>query len=438
MLKRKIAKNIEEHFSSNDGTALLIDGARQVGKTYIINHVAQKFFKNYIEINMLEDSLNKREFEDVKSTEDFYFQVSTSFGDKLNTYQDTVIFIDEIQAYPHLLTLLKFLVDDKKYHFIASGSMLGVALSKTLSIPMGRIKTLRMYPLDFEEFLLANNYSKSAIKTLKDKFMNKQTLSEANHNKLLDLFKKYLIVGGLPRAVDEFVKTTNVYSVRTIQDTIYEYYKIDAAQYSKENKLKIQELYTSVVSFMENKKKRVFYKNIENENGKRFENYKDEILYILSSGICLGVNAISDPKFPLAQSFSKNLIKLYFNDAGIFSNLLYKTNIDAIMKDIKTINLGALYETVVACELAAHKDNLYYYDNRNKGEVDFLVDDHSDLSIIPIEVKSGRDYSIHSALNNLTSNQSYNIKSAYVLSNNRDIYTNGKIIYSPIYNIMFI
>lgn len=438
MLKRKIEKHIEEHFTSMNDTALLIDGARQVGKTYIINHVANKFFKNYIEINMLQDSLNNQEFANIKNTDDFYFQVSTNFGDKLNTYEDTIIFIDEIQAYPHLLTLLKFLVDDKKYHFIASGSMLGVALSKTLSVPMGRIKTLRMYPLDFEEFLIANSYSQSAINTLRNMFINRQTISEANHNKLLDLFKKYLIVGGLPQAVNEFIKTSNVLSVRNIQDKIYEYYKIDAAQYSKENKLKIQELYSSIVSFMENKKKRVLYKNIENKNGKRFESYKDEILYLLSSGICLGVNAISDPKFPLVQSFKKNLVKLYFNDAGIFSNLLYKTNINAIIKDVKTINLGALYETVVACELAAHKDKLHYYDNRNKGEVDFLVDDYTNLSVVPIEVKSGRDYSIHSALNNLTSTDTYNVQSAYVLSNKREIYTKGKIIYSPIYNIMFI
>ena len=411
MLYRKIEKLIEEHLKSDTQKILLIDGARQVGKTYIIRYVGQRLFENFIEINMVEDSIGDRLFANTKTIEDFYLQVSMIAGNKMKAKSDTLIFIDEIQAYPHLLTLLKFLSQDNKFTYIASGSLLGVTLSQTTSIPIGSIRKVRMYPLDFEEFLYANGMNEFVISAVQNKFKKLQSLDENMHNKMMDYFQKYLLIGGLPDAVN--------------------------SKYDEEKKLKIRRIYDLIPSNMENKKKRVIAKNIENKKGKTFTDYSDEFEYLISAGIALNVQAISNPVFPLIESTGKNLLKLYLNDVGILTSILYGNNIRAILDNKSSINLGSVYETVVASELTAHGYKLFYYDNRSKGEVDYLIDDYNSLSAVPIEVKSGKDYTVHSALNTFVQNEDYHIKKAFVVSNERKVQTKGKITYIPIYYIMF-
>lgn len=172
--------------------------------------------------------------------------------------------------------------------------------------------------------------------------------------------------------------------------------------------------------------------------GKGFRDYQNEFDYLISSGIALGVQAISKPVFPLIQSSSKNLMKLYLNDVGLLSAILYGNNITAILNDEKSINLGSVYESVVASELSAHGHRLFYYDRRGKGEVDFLIDDYETLSVLPIEVKSGKDYAVHSALNTFLKEEAYPVKKAIVLSNEREITKKGSITYLPIYFVMFL
>lgn len=437
MLFRKIESLIEEHLKSDTKKILLIDGARQVGKTYIIRYVGEKLFENFIEINMVEDSLGDRLFAETKTVEDFYLQVSMLKGEKMKEKENTLIFIDEIQAYPHLLTLLKFLSQDNKFTYIASGSLLGVTLSQTTSIPMGSIRKVRMYPLDFEEFLYANGLNELALSSMRKKFEHLESLDEPMHNKMMDLFRKYLLIGGLPDAVNAYLETKNIKAVREIQTETHSYYAADAAKYDEKNKLKIRRIYDLLPSNMENKKKRVVAKSIEDKKGKTFNDYVDEFEYLISAGIALNVQAISNPVFPLIESTGKNLLKLYLNDVGILTNILYGNNIRAVLDDEKSINLGSVYETVVASELTAHGFKLFYYDNRSKGEVDYLIDDYDSLCTVPIEVKSGKDYTVHSALNTFVKNEDYHIKKAFVVSNERTVKQNGKITYIPIYYIMF-
>ncbi len=440
MLYRKIEATIKEHLLSRTQKILLVDGARQVGKTYIIRHVGQNLYPNFIELNMIEDSIGPRLFANVHSVEDFYLQVSMIAGDKVGTKEDTLIFIDEIQAYPHLLTLLKFLSQDNKFTYIASGSLLGVTLSQTSSIPMGSIRKIRMFPLDFEEFLYANGFNELVISSIQNKFENLEPLDETTHDKMMDLFYKYLLVGGLPDPVNIYIETKNIHHVREAQNETHEYYAFDASKYSTDNannKLKIRRIYEMIPSNMENKKKRVVAQNIEGKKGKVYSDYADEFEYLISAGIALPVNAVSTPVFPLIESSGKNLMKLYLNDVGILTGILYGNNIRAILDNEKSINLGSVYESVVASELATHGHKLFYYDNRSKGEVDFLIDDYESLSTVPIEVKSGKDYSVHSALNNFTKNDDYHVKKAFVISNERVIKTKGKIVYLPIYYVMF-
>lgn len=438
MLYRKISAVIEEHLKSDSDRIMLIDGARQVGKTYIIRYVGQKLFRNFIELNMIEDYIGERLFANVRTVEDFYLQVSMLAGNKMGDKSDTLIFIDEIQAYPHLLTLLKFLRNDNRFTYIASGSLLGVTLSMTTSIPMGSIRKTRMFPLDFEEFLRANGMNELAVSSLRRKFERIESLDETTHQKMMDLFRKYLLVGGLPDAVNAYLETKNIVTVREIQSEIHDYYAADASKYGSEHKLKIRRIYDLIPSNLENKKKRVVAANIENKRGKTFADYQDEFEYLISAGIALSVQAISNPAFPLIQSSGKNLLKMYLNDVGILSGILYGNNIRAILDDERSVNLGSVYESVVASELIAHGHKLYYYDNRSKGEVDYLIDDYDSLSAVPIEVKSGKDYTVHSALNTFVKNEDYHVKKAYVLSNSGEIVKDGKVIYLPVYFVMFL
>ena len=437
MLFRKISSLIEAHLKSTSRRILLIDGARQVGKTFIVRYVGQKLFDNFVEINMLRDSEGDRLFAGIKNTEDFYLSLSTVAGNKLKGRDSTLVFIDEIQAYPHLLTMLKFLSDEGRFTYIASGSMLGVTLAQTSSIPMGSIRRERMYPLDFEEFLYACGFGASALERIRAKFESLESLDSTMHDRMLDLFRKYLLVGGLPDAVNAYINERNIVSVRAVQLETHDYYAADASKYDAERKLMIRRIYSLIPSNMENRKKRVIAQKIEEKRGKTFRDYSDEFEYLTGAGIALNVQAISNPSFPLTQTESKNLLKLYLNDVGILTALLYGNNIRAILGDERSVNLGSVYETAVASELTAHGFPLYYYDNRSKGEVDFLIDDYDRLSVVPIEVKSGKDYMIHSALNHFVSNEDYRVSRAFVLSNSREVAVKEKIIYIPVYYVMF-
>lgn len=439
MLFRKIENQIEKHLVSGNDKVLIVEGARQIGKSFIIRHVGQRLFPNYIEVNMEADKAGAHLFAEAKTPADFYMALSTVAGDKMGDKHSTLIFIDEIQAYDHLLTMLKFLRDDNRYTFIASGSQLGITLKQTSSIPLGSIRILNMFPLDFEEFLIANGVGNGFIDDMRDRFLRHEPLPEALHNRILDLFRKYLITGGMPDAVNTFISTQNIHDIREIQRNIHHLYGVDASRYEAANKrLHIQRIYDMIPSNMENRKKRIVAQQIEGKVGKRMTDYLNEFEYLISSGIALEVKAISKPSFPLIENSGKNLLKLYMNDVGLLTGTLYRNNILPIMNNELSINLGSVYETVAAQELLAHGFHLFYYDNKKNGEVDYLIDDFENLSVIPIEIKSGKDYTRHSALSHFLTIPEYNVKRAYVFSNARDIHTEDRITYLPIYYIMFL
>lgn len=438
MLKRKIQAEIREYLTSDSNKVLVIDGARQIGKSYIIRYEGERLFRNYIELNMVEDKKADRIFENVKDVQDFYFKVSLVAGDRMNRKEDTLIFIDEIQAYPDLLTLLKFLKDDDKYTYIVSGSQLGIALNETLSKPGGRMRKVRMYPMDFEEFLWANGVGEDAIATMAGHFEAREALDEGSHSFIMDLFRKYLLVGGLPDAVKAFISTRNLVEVRKVHEEIHTLYKEDCSQYDKEHRLVIRRVYDLIPSNLENKKKRVQINDISGKRGKCTADYREEFEYVINSGIGLEVKAISNPRFPLADSEKKSLLKLYLNDVGLLTNVLFRYNAKAVLDDLPSINLGSVYENVVASELAAHGYIMCYYDSKKNGEVDFLIDNYDTLSTMPVEVKSGKDSSEHSSLDKFLATPDYHIQNALVLDNIREIRQDGKTTYMPVYFIMFL
>ena len=439
MLYRKITSYIEDYLRSDSDKILILQGARQIGKSFSIREVGTRLYSNYVEINFVEDDEGEQLFKNIHKKEDFYLTLSMVAGDKLSHRNDTLIFLDEIQHYPQYLTMLKFLREDNRFRYIASGSLLGITLQDTTSIPVGSITVKEMFQLDFEEFLIANGVGADAIASLRHSYNNRQSLSEEYHNYVLDLFKRYLLVGGLPDAVNTYLNTHNIVKVREVQDDIRSLYGSDASKYEKEHskKLLIRRIYEMIPSQMENKKKRVVAQDIRGKKGDRFDQYKEEFEYLISSGISQSVHAISNPHFPLSESLQKNLLKLYLNDVGLLTGLLYRNNIRPVLDDVCSINLGSVYENVVAQELRAHGHKLFYYDNRKQGEVDYLVDDHLSMAPHPIEVKSGKDYTIHSALNNLMKNPDYHILSSTVISNEREVHQDGNITYMPVYFVMF-
>ena len=359
---------------------------------------------------------------------------STPLGDK----SDTLVFLDEIQSYPHLMTMLKFLNQEGRYRFIASGSELGVALSETPSVPLGSVEIQQMYPLDFEEFLWATGIGKEWIADIREHYLKEEPLDESTHNLLLKRFQYYLLVGGLPDAINKYLEDRNMVRVRKVHKDVHDLYRIDASQYDEERKLKIRRIYDLIPSNLENKKKRIVYQQIENKKGKHFADYADEFEYLTNSGVAIDVLAISNPRFPLVESEQKRLIKLYLNDVGLLTYMLYGLNVNAVLQDIKSINLGTVYESVVAQELHAHGFPLHYFDNKKKGEVDFLIDDDNRLQVLPLEIKSGKDYTEHSALTKFLESPEYGIEKAIVFSNERRIYQKKGVTYLPIYYCMFI
>lgn len=438
MLYRKFAAHLEQFLQNEPNKILLVNGARQIGKSYIVRYVGSRMFKNFVEINLKADKEGAGIFATVRSRDDFYLQLGALAGNKLGNNKDTLVFLDEIQSYPHLMTMLKFLNEDGRYRYIASGSELGVALTQTPSVPIGSIAIEQMYPLDFEEFLLAMGCAQATIDGVEECFKKGQSLNDSLHNYMLQQFKIYLLVGGMPDAINKFIENRNIAHVRDIQRDIHALYRIDASQYDDEKKLVIRNIYDLIPSNMENKKKRIVVKNIEDKAGhKQFSDYADEFEYLTNSGVALAVRAISNPKFPLIESESKNLLKLYLSDVGLLTNLLYATNINAVLGDVCSVNLGSVYESVVAQELHAHGYALHYYDNKQRGEVDFLIDDYSTLTVLPIEVKSGKDYKVHSALDKFLATTDYHITRAVVFSNEQNVHVEQGITYMPIYYVMF-
>jgi len=436
VLYRKAEKTIRDFLSQETDKVLVVSGARQVGKSFLIRRVGKELFKNFVEINLIEDFSGSRNFEDIHTKEDFYLVLSAIAGDKLGNSKDTLIFLDEIQQYPELFTLLKFLREDNRFRYVASGSLLGVSLKKSTSIPLGSIQILQMYPLDIEEFFIACNVGNEVKDHLFSCFMEKISPKENIHRICLDLFKKYLIVGGMPDAVKTYLSTHNIVRLRRVQDDVRDLYGLDAGKYDAQHQLKIKRIYDMIPSNLENKKKRLVFNQIENKPA-RGDQYFEEIDYLVSAGIALEVKAVSNPVFPLVQSSRKNLVKLYLNDVGILTSVLYRNNVKAILSDENSVNLGSVYENVVAMELSSLGHRLFYYDNRQKGEIDFLIDNYSDLSVLPIEVKSGKDYKRHNAISSFVKNKKGEVR-GIVLSNSGTLENKDGLLYLPVYMSMFL
>jgi len=431
MIKRKIENRIHE-FYKKDKKALLITGARQVGKTYIIREVGKADFESFIEINFLENRTAQSLFENARSSADILLRIS-AITDQPLIPGKTLIFFDEVQECKEIVTAIKFLVDEGSYRYILSGSLLGVDLKDIRSAPVGYMDIFEMYPLDFEEFALASGVSEHVIDSLRNSFSSYTPVDAIVHEKMMDLFRLYLIVGGMPSVVARYLATNNLQEVTQEQRAILALYRQDIAKYDPNNKLYLEDIFALIPSELNSKNKRFILKNL-NENFK-FSRYQNSFLWLKNAGVALPTFCVTEPTVPLMLNKSANLFKLFLSDVGLLASM-YMDGIQLkLLNREKDINFGSIYENAAAQELKAHGYDLYYFNSKKQGELDFVIERGGD--VLPIEIKSGKDYQRHAALDNVMGNKDYAIPVAFVFQND-NVSVNGRIVYLPIYMLIFL
>lgn len=431
MIRRKIDSHIE-HFYSTDNKALLIDGARQVGKTYSIRNFGEKHFESFIEINFVRTPEAVDIFKDAMDSDHILLRLS-AFTNKPLIKDRTLIFFDEVQKCPNIVSAIKFLVEEGSYRYILSGSLLGIELKGLSSAPVGYMDIVEMYPVDFEEFIDALGVSSRILDTLRRCFNEREKVDDVIHNSVMQLFRLYLVVGGMPASVQKYIDTRDLREVMNEQLAILRLYKLDISQYDPDKKLYLDDIFDLIPSELNAKNKRFILKSL-NQNVK-FRRYENSFLWMSDAGVALPTYNVEEPVPPLKLSKQRNLFKLFQNDVGLLA-AQYADGLQLrILNGASDMNFGAIFENFVAQELHAHGFDLYYFNSKRQGELDFIIEQGG--RALPIEVKSGKDYERHNALSNVMSNSDYNIPLAYVLCN-ENVKTNGKILYMPIYMTMFI
>mgnify|MGYP002658532767 FL=1 len=430
MLTRTVDRILIDHFKISK-TALLIEGARQIGKTFSIRQFGKKF-KTYIEINFIEQPEAISLFKDLSNTKDLLARLSLFTKQKL-IKRDTLIFFDEVQICPEVITYIKFLVDEGSYNYILSGSLLGIEINDLRSVPVGYLTIKRMFPLTFREFALNLGLNSSILENLETSFKEKKPVDDFIHKKMMELFRVYLVVGGMPAAVNRYIETNNLNKVIDIQNQIVNLYKKDITQYDKNNKLAIAQIFELIAPQLNSQNKRFIIKDIK--SGVKFDRYENSFLWLKDAGFALPVYNVETPKIPLKLSKSRSLFKLFMSDVGLLASE-YSQGIQLkIISGDDKLNYGAIFENYIAQELTACEHDLYYYNNKKRGELDFLIE--YDGEVLPIEVKSGKDYKVHRALSNIMDCGEFNLNRALIF-NNSNLKVEGKLTYAPIYMAMFL
>ena len=432
MLKRNISDYLESYFTPNRREALLITGARQVGKSYAIREFGKSHYSSFIEINLLEDSIARTSISKASNSKDLLLRI-TAIASQPLIKGKTLIFFDEVQVVPEIVTAIKFLVEEGSYQYVLSGSLLGIGLKRISSMPVGYLTVKEMYPLNLEEFYRAGGISDNIFSVLEEAFKAQRESDSIIHRTLMELLRLYLIVGGMPAVVQTYLDTNDIKKVVNKQREILSMYVEDISQYDINNKLYIKDIFNLIPAELNNPNKRFILKNL-NENTK-FSRLEDSFIWIREAGVAIGVYNIEEPKLPLELAKLRNLFKLFSNDVGLLA-CQYADGIQLrILNNDIDINYGSIYENAVAEELYSHGLKLYYFNSKKQGELDFVI--KLDDKLLPIEVKSGKNYLRHNALKNVIENKDYEIEKAYVLYN-ENIKRVGNIVYLPIYLMMFI
>ena len=432
MLLRKVESELRSWIQSSH-TALLVSGARQVGKTWSIRNCLHSENCDFLEINLIEEPELVQALAKCNSVEDLVLILSAT-KDYSFTKGRTILFIDEVQELKDIITKIKFWVDEGSYRYILSGSLLGIELRGVRSAPVGYLSEIQMFPLDFEEFLSASGVTQETIWYLHNCFEKHTPVEEIIHQKMLKHFQRYLVVGGMPAAVQEYVDSGDISKVSVIQRNIIELYKLDFTKYEQDNKkLMLISIYEQVPSQLMKQNRRFNYADIK--KGLRFERLEDSFIWLSAAGVVVPVYNATEPRVALNQNAKSSLLKLYASDVGLLTCQYGNAIRMKILIDDQSINLGGIYENAVAQELNTHGFPMYFYNSHKNGELDFLIE--QEMRVVPIEVKSGKNYYIHSAISKAVSNAEYDIQTAYILAN-CNVSSDEKMVYLPVYMCSFI
>lgn len=424
---RKDSITIEE-WIKNSNKALLVTGARQIGKTWLIRDEIEKSGYTKFEINFIDQPDMVHYLDAEMSADEFLVKLRMIMPEDCKPHE-TIVFFDEIQKCPEIVTKIKFLVDEGSFKYVMSGSLLGVELKGIASAPVGYLSVLRMYPMDFEEFMIANHVSKATLEMLKDKFETVRPVDEFIHQKLLALFFVYLIVGGMPDVVKTYIATKDIREVDKIQRDIVTQYKEDFSQYeSEDKKLKLISIYDIIPAELNKQNKKFVFTMLDKEL--KFDRYENSFLWLKDAGVALPVYNVEAPVIPLLASKSSNVFRLFSSDIGLLTSAYpAATKIELINKNGE-VNNGAHFENAVAQQLLCNGFELYFCKKKNIGELDFLIE--MDGKVVPIEVKSGKAYRTHKALDHFMNVSDYHIEKAYVFSIG-NVEKDGNVTYLPIY-----
>ena len=431
MIRRDLDLFIDNHYANNR-SALLLTGARQVGKTFAIRRYAEKHDLNLVEINFYEDENARSIFDKAKNVKDVLLRLSAYISQPLIKGK-TLIFFDEVQRYADVITWIKFLVDEGSYQYALSGSLLGVTLKDIRSMPVGYMAVQEVYPLTLKEFAYAIGVNRDVIEALHRAWLSREAVDDVVHDSMLRVVTLYLLTGGMPAVVQTYIDTNDIQAVQAKQREILALYRWDIAQYDPNNKLYIDDIFSLIPSELSAKNKRFILKNM-NEH-RQFSRHENGFIWLRDAGVALPTYNVAEPKTPLKLSENHSLFKLFQNDVGLLA-VQYANGIAMqLLNGNININYGAVFENLIAQELKAHGWDLNYYNNKKNGEVDFILEQNG--KVVPIEVKSGKDYNRHQALNNLLNTKEYDIDEAIVFGQ-INLHIKDKVLYAPIYMVMFL
>ena len=387
MLKRKIYKKLINWKNNKGPECLLVKGARQVGKTFLIERFGENEYKNFISINFYKNDDYKKIFEGSLEPKDIYSKMSLYIENFKIIDGDTLIFLDEIQFCPRARTALKFLAMDKRCDVIASGSMLGIHYKEIESIPVGYEKEIEMYSLDFEEFLWAVGVDNYAIDLINKMFENGEKVEEGVNEKYLEYINDYLVVGGMHEVVNEYIKNKNYQMTYDVQNKIIKSYRDDIIKYADNTKkTKILKCFDSITLQLAKENTKFQYKKIEsNGTSKKYENC---IEWLVDAGIVKKCYNVERPEMPLKAFYELDYFKLYMNDIGLLTCMYgLQTQLSLKKNGIKNTGKGGIFENLAFDILNKRGKDLYFYKNdSNTQEIEFLFENEN--GVVPVEIKS--------------------------------------------------
>lgn len=433
MLRRKAYSRLLDWKKEPQKKALCIIGARQIGKTTLIREFGRKHYENFIELNFIADPSAAAIFEGSLDANSIITNLSAYVRTPMEPGK-TLILFDEVQMCPNVRTAIKFLVEDGRFDYIESGSLLGVRHKEVRSFPVGFEETYRMYPMDFEEYLWANGVQESTIDYLKGCYEQLVPVSQSIHDTMLKLFYSYIVVGGMPDAVQTYVNTHDIGKVIAVQNDILELYRQDIAQYADgSDKPKIRAIFDSIPAQLNDKNRRFILHDIDS-NGRQLR-YSNSFEWLSAAGVALPCYNVTAPEVPLQLNEKHSLFKLFMSDVGLLCASCMENIQFGILQGNLEINMGSILENTMAQQLKSNGLQLHYFDAKKYGELDFVL--QNGLGIELVEVKSGNDYQKHSALDKVRKVESWSHKHAYVFCKG-NVESKDGVIYLPWYQIMFL